>query len=99
MAGMGREYQKQFLDFAMETFRQALLINYQNQDLSYYDFSKNNFDINKFAPFVHSTNIEEIYKKITQSIYHIERNANPKIIFLDLSINLTKLIHKTEKHN
>jgi len=97
MSGLGRETQKQFLEFAMESFRQALLINYQNPDLSYYDFSVNNFDLNKFAPFVHSANIEDIYQKITESIYHIERNANPKIIFLDLSINLTKLIHKTEK--
>jgi DNA polymerase-3 subunit delta' len=97
MAATGRESQKQFLQFALETFRQALLINYQNKQLAYYDFSKLGFDIQKLAPFIHSSNIEAIYKTIADATYHIERNANPKLIFLDLSIGLTKLIHQKEK--
>ena len=96
IAGTGRESQKQFLDFAINTFRQALLINYQNKDLAYFDFSVNNFDLNKLAPFVHNNNIQPIYKSLTNALYHIERNANPKIIFLDLSINLTKFLHISE---
>ncbi len=96
MATSGRETQKQFLEFALETFRQALLINYQNNQLAYFDFSSHKFDLKKLAPFVHSANIEGIYTALTKAIYHIERNANPKLIFLNLSINLTKLIHKKE---
>jgi len=92
----GREFQKRFLNFALQTFRQALLINYQNNDLAYFDFSKNGFDLNKLAPFVHSKNIQGIYESLTQATYHIERNANPKISFLDLSIKLTRLIHQKE---
>ncbi len=97
IAGENRETQKQFLEFALETFRQALLINYQNSDLAYYDFSANKFDLNKLAPFIHSGNIQNIYESVTDALYHIERNANPKLIFLNLSINLTKFIHKKEK--
>ncbi len=96
MAGAGRETQKQFLEFALETFRQALMINYQTPSLAYYDFSKNGFDLKKLAPFIHSNNIKEIFKFITDAIYHIERNANAKLVFLELSVNLTKLIHKKE---
>ena len=96
MATKGREAQKQFLLFALETFRQAMLINYQNKSLSYFDFSSLGFELSKLAPFIHSRNIEEIYALITDSAYFIERNANPKLIFLDLSINLTKLLHKKE---
>lgn len=96
MATKGRESQKQFLLFALETFRQAMLINYQNKTLSYYDFSALGFELSKLAPFIHSKNIEEIYKLITDSTYYIERNANPKLIFLDLSIHLTKLLHRKE---
>jgi len=98
IAGTGRESQKQFLDFAINTFRQALMINYQNKDLAFYDFSVNNFDLSKLAPFIHSNNIQSIYKSVTEASYYIERNANPKLVFLNLSIKLTKLIHKTEKH-
>jgi len=97
IAGTGRETQKQFLEFALETFRQAMLINYQSEALAYYDFSKNNFDLKKLAPFIHNNNINDIYEYVSNSLYHIERNANPKLIFLDLSINLTKFIHKKEK--
>ena len=96
MAITGREAQKQFLQFALETFRQSLHINYQNKNLAYYDFSKLGFELQKLAPFIHSSNIEAIYKTITDATYHIERNANPKLIFLDLSIALTKLIHQKE---
>ncbi len=97
LATMGREMQKKFLEFALESFRQALMINYQSAELAYYDFSKNKFDINKLAPFIHSGNIEAIYQSVTDAQYHIERNANPKLIFLNLSIGLTKLIHQKEK--
>ncbi|MFT7036574.1 MAG: DNA polymerase-3 subunit delta' [Cyclobacteriaceae bacterium] len=33
---------------------------------------------------------------LEDAAYHIERNGNPKIIFTDLSIQLTRLIHKKE---
>ncbi len=97
IASKGRETQKQFLQFALESFRQAMLINYQAPSLVYFDFSANQFDLKKLAPFVHSNNIQDIYNAITEAIYHIERNASSKIIFLELSVNLTKYIHKNEK--
>ncbi len=97
LATKGREYQKQFLEFALQTFRQAMLINYQNNDLAFYDFSANNFDLTKLAPYIHSENIESFYQFITDAVYYIERNANPKLVFLNLSIKLTKLIHIKEK--
>ena len=52
------------------------------------------FDINKFAPFIHENNIIEITEELERAIYHIERNGNAKIIFTDLSIRLTRLLHK-----
>ena len=96
MASLGREPQKQFLEFALETFRQALMINYQNARLAYYDFRDMGFEMQKFAPFIHGGNIQNIYESVSNAYYYIERNANPKLIFLDLSINLTKFIHKVE---
>ncbi|MGB5364259.1 MAG: DNA polymerase III subunit delta', partial [Aureibaculum sp.] len=55
-----------------------------------------NFDLQKFAPFVHSSNILEINDELNDAIYHIERNANAKIVLLDLSIKLTRLLHQKE---
>ena len=40
--------------------------------------------------------LRNIYKELEDAIYHIERNGNSKIILTDLSIKLTRLIHKKE---
>lgn len=94
IASLGRETQKKFLHFCIEMFRQALLLNYQADNLVYFETSVDNFNLNKFAPFVTGNNITDIYKEIQEAIYHIERNGNAKIILTDLSIKLTRLIHK-----
>lgn len=94
IAGLGRERQKLFIDYCLEMFRQALLTNYQAHELVYYSPQDNGFKLENFAPFVNGNNILDIFEKLNQARYHIERNANPKIIFSDLSIQLTRLIHK-----
>ena len=52
------------------------------------------FKLENFAPFVHGNNILEISDELQDAIYHIERNGNSKIILTDLSIKLTRLLHK-----
>jgi len=94
IAVLGRETQKKFLQFCIEFFRQALLINYESPNLVYLEPTVENFKIEKFAPFVNGNNINEIFQELSDAIYHIERNGNPKIIFTDLSMKLTRLIHK-----
>ena len=39
-------------------------------------------------------NIIDISQELQDAIYHIERNGNSKIILTDLSIKLTRLLHK-----
>lgn len=94
IAATGKETQKKFLLYCTEFFRQALLLNYKAKDLVYFDPGVENFNIEKFAPFVNGNNIEDIYKELSDAIYHIERNGNAKLILTDLSIKLTRLIHK-----
>ncbi|WHT40782.1 MULTISPECIES: hypothetical protein [Myroides] len=94
LATLGREQQKQFLEFCIELFRQALLYHYQSPNLVYYQTSVDKFKLENFAPFVNGANIDEIFEELSQAMYHIERNGNSKMIFTDLSIKLTRLIHK-----
>lgn len=94
VASFGREIQKQFLNYCVEFFRQALLENYTVKPLVYLDEGLDGFSLEKFAPFVNNGNIKEIFKELSDAIYHIERNGNGKIILTDLSIKLTRLIHK-----
>ncbi|HLV14611.1 MAG TPA: hypothetical protein VKY41_05475 [Xanthomarina sp.] len=92
----GRETQKQFLQFCMVLFRQALLLNYQADSLVYIETKTKGFELQKFAPFVHGGNILEITQELQDAIYHIERNGSSKIILTDLSIKLTRLLHKKD---
>jgi DNA polymerase-3 subunit delta' len=91
----GRETQKRFLDYCLQFFRQALLMNYKSDQLVFME-TESGFNLSKFAPFVHSGNILEIEKELNDAMYHIERNGNAKIILLDLSMKLTRFLHKKE---
>jgi len=94
IAKTGRETQKQFLNFCIAFFRQALLLNYKAETLVYMEIKSDKFKLENFAPFVHNNNILEISNELQDAIYHIERNGNSKIILTDLSIKLTRLLHK-----
>lgn len=96
MASKGREVQRNFLAFCMELFRQAMLKNYKADSLVYFETNDSKFDLDKFAPFVHQNNVFKIIEALEEASYHIERNGNAKIIFTDLSIQLTRLIHRKE---
>lgn len=94
IAKTGRETQKQFLLFCIDFFRQALLLNYGATELVFMETKSKNFKLENFAPFVNEANILDISSELQDAIYHIERNGNSKIILTDLSIKLTRLLHK-----
>ena len=94
VALLGRETQKKFLQFCIEMFRQALVLNYQVPSLVFFEPKVEKFKLENFAPFVNGNNINDIFTELSDAMYHIERNGNPKIILTDLSIKLTRLIHK-----
>ena len=96
IAKTGRETQKQFLSYCLQFFRQALLLNYKSPDLVFLETSTPKFELEKFAPFVHGGNILAIEHELNEALYHIERNGNAKIILLDLSMKLTRLLHQKE---
>jgi DNA polymerase-3 subunit delta' len=93
IAGLGREAQKKYLNYCIELFRQALLLNYQTTSLVYVEPKIENFKLENFASFVNHSNIEAIFTALSEASYHIERNGNAKLILTDLSIKLTRLIH------
>lgn len=94
IAGLGRETQKKFLSYCIDMFRQALLLNYQTTRLVFMEPKIEKFKLENFAPFVNGNNINDIFRELSDAMYHIERNGNAKIVLTDLSIKLTRLIHK-----
>lgn len=94
MAKAGRENQKSFLLFASNVMRDALLKNYGVEKMMKMNVSGHNFTMEKFAPFIHAENCMEIISELNTAQLHIERNANPKILFLDTSFKIARLLHK-----
>ena len=94
IAKTGRETQKKFLKYCLAVIRQAMLLNYNVKELVYMRIHIDGFQLEKFAPFIHENNIMPIVDEFEEAIYHIERNGNSKIILTDLSIRLTRLLHK-----
>jgi DNA polymerase-3 subunit delta' len=88
-----KDLQKQFLTYALENFRAAVLKNYKSGTYNRV-FVDPGFNFDSFAPFIHDNNIIELYEEINTAIYELERNGNSKIVLTDLSLKLTRLIHQ-----
>ncbi len=94
IAGHGRETQKAFLNYCSGLIRQAFLTHYNVTTLVYYKEYSDDFHLSKLAPFIHQNNIWSIQNALEEAQKHIERNGNTKIIFTDLAIQLTRLLHQ-----
>ena len=89
----GRETQKKFIGYSLEVFRQALLLNYGISELTFYSPSTD-FNFDNFSKFIGGANVEEISLELENAYIQIQSNGNPNMIFTDLSLKLTRLIHK-----
>lgn len=96
VAKSGREIQKNFLLYCLSLFREAVLMGYGLEQFQHTQIEVSNFDFKKFAPFVHEGNIEQITAALESAVYEIERNGNAKMVFTDLAISLTRLLHATK---
>ncbi len=94
LASLGREAQKEFLGYSLRTLRQSFYAG-QTGTTPLYQNEESEF-INNFMPFVHTGNVAGYDALFNEGILHIERNGNPKIIFLDIALKLVKLIR--QKH-
>ena len=95
VGSLGRTVQKEFLVFALHFIRQALLVSYQAGSLVHFQ-SQTGFNLEKFAPFVHSGNAQEMIALLEETSYAIDRNANGKILFSDFALRMTRILNRKE---
>lgn len=96
IARLGRESQQNFLKYALHIFRESLMSNYGTPEMVHLTNSEHDF-VAKFKPFINSANALELNSIFDEAIYHVERNVHPKAIFLDLSLQLMKLVRMKPK--
>ena len=88
---LGREKQKEFLEYGLNIFHNSLLVNNNMSDDVMLPADEKNFTKN-FAPFINMKNAAQICDLFEESINQIERNANASIVFLDDSFKMSKLL-------
>jgi DNA polymerase III subunit delta' len=92
VALLTREGQKNFLKYALHMFRQSLLNNYVGNELTRVSPEEAEF-LKNFARFITGNNIREFMQEFSDAHYHLERNANAKILFTDLCFKVMRYIH------
>lgn len=90
-AKLGRENQKQFLQYGLHFLRELLaLVVTQNPDARLRPEELKTAQ--NMASVLDFDKITRLAAILNDNIYFIERNANPKILFLDTSITLHKIM-------
>jgi DNA polymerase-3 subunit delta' len=88
---LGRERQKAFLTYAIRMVRENYLLNLQQHELVHLSPPESDFS-GRFSAFVNDRNAPAIIKEFNDACTHIEANAYPRIVLLDLALALIKLI-------
>lgn len=92
IASEGREQQKVFIKYALYMFRQSMMKNYTGNQLMRASEDEENFLAN-FSVFISGNNILELTNRFNDAHYHIDRNANSRILFMNLCFKVMRLIH------
>ena len=93
VAKQGRENQKHFLSYALHFLREFTVlkivgdtrVRLQNEELK---------TATNMAKVLELDQVEQLSKLFSDCIFAVMRNANPKVLFLDASIQMHKIIKK-----
>ena len=91
MAKIGRERQMQFFRYGLHVFRESLIMNVSDESIQMTGGTEKAF-IKKFSPYVNELNAIDMIQLFEEAEYHISRNANPKILIIDISLKMMKLV-------
>ena len=92
VAAITKEKQKIFLRYCLHMFRQSMLKNYTQDQLTKISEEENNF-LKNFSKFITGNNIMDFMKTFNDAHYYVERNANAKILFTNICFQVMRYIH------
>ncbi len=87
----GREKQKVFLSYSLKMIRENLIMNQDQLSLARFSDHEKAF-AQKFSSFIHPENSALLASELNSAYMHISRNANVKVVFLDLCIKLNRML-------
>jgi len=93
IANEGKERHKLYLVYSLHMFRQSIMNNYIGEHMLRVSSEEEKF-LKNFAPFISGNNIREFMETFDDAYYHIDRNANSKILFTQLCFQTMRYIHQ-----
>jgi len=93
---LSREKQKSFYEYAIHIFRQALAMN-NAEEVMRVTTNERQF-LDKFSSVTQNHKLPKLIEKLEKSVYYVDRNANGKILAMNLSMDLYESL-KLEKHS
>ena len=93
VAAMGREQQKQFLQYSVGMLRENYMMNAGMRDITYLWGDELAFS-EKFSPFIGNHNIEQLVSELELTLSQVVQNGNPRIIFPHMALAVSKMIVK-----
>ncbi|QJX46001.1 DNA polymerase III subunit delta [Hymenobacter taeanensis] len=88
---LGRENQKELLQYALTLLRKVLLFGVDPQLVPHLPTGEQQF-VQGFSRFVTPRNADTITRELNEAHYHVERNANPRMVFVDTSLRVAELL-------
>ncbi|WP_276345995.1 hypothetical protein [Daejeonella sp. JGW-45] len=88
---IGRESQKNLLKYGINLIRECIMVLSDASELVHLPGIELEF-VNKFSQQLDLAKAEALINEMDKAYYHIERNANPKILFLDVSLQFVKIL-------
>ena len=90
---LGREKQKELLEYGLRIVRNSLLFNNNLAEIVMLPNDEKTFN-SKFAPFVNPANLAQIAELFEEAMRQIERNGYAPLIFTDMSFKMVGLLKK-----
>ncbi|MBP5381583.1 MAG: DNA polymerase III subunit delta [Bacteroidaceae bacterium] len=91
VAALGRERQKNMLEYCQRLVRENFIYNFRHKELNYMTEEENQF-AEKFARFINERNVIPLMEELTACQTDIEQNVNAKMVFFDLTLKITLLL-------
>ena len=91
LAGMGRERQKNFLNYCQRLVRENFIFNLRRPEMNYMTATEQQF-AQKFAPFINERNVIGMMEELSLAQIHIEQNVNPRMVFFDFALKMIMLL-------
>ncbi|WP_259015049.1 DNA polymerase III subunit [Emticicia fluvialis] len=88
-----KEQKKAMLEYGLSLFREMFLYTNGGESLVRLENEELVF-VRRFSAAINLSNLEQITELFSEAHYHIERNARAKILFLDISLMIARLMAK-----